>query len=199
MARRAQTPAEIAARRGLSRAESRGNGDCHFAGLCATPRDCPRFPSSWNVAGAGDTSAMRPSRRSVDVSPPRDCPLSCHSQIALEFTAQTTVRTGPQVKPREPLQEACQVPSAETSPIALQLNLQVAVAFGPPILDRNAPHFAVRFALQVASRTTVRTTLGTVPGTVPTVVPGRSILARSTATNASLRCYLAGLGLTQWC
>ena len=96
---------------------------------------------------------------------------------------QTTARTGPQVKPRETLRETGQVPSAETSPIALQLNFQVAMELGSPVAARDAVDFAARFASQVAPRTTVRTTPGTVPGTVPTVVPGRSILVSSTTTN----------------
>lgn len=106
------------------------------------------------------------------------------AQIAARVTTRTTAETCQRIKPREALQEACRVPSAEISPIALQLNFQVAVLLGPPILDRNAPDFAARFAPQVAPGTTVRTTPGTVPGTVPTVVPGRTTQTSSTAPNA---------------
>ena len=118
------------------------------------------------------------------------------AQVATRVTTQTTAETCPRVKPREALQEACHVPSAEISPIALQLNFQVTVVFGPPILDRNAPDFAARFAPQVAPRTTARTTPGTVPGTVPTVVPGGSILTSSTAPKATLFGYLVRFGLS---
>ena len=94
---------------------------------------------------------------------------------------QTTSETGPQVKPREALQEAWQVPSAETSPIALRLDWQVAMELDSPTANRVAMDFAARFAPQVASRTTVRTTPGTVPGTVPKATPEVSIRALSCA------------------
>jgi hypothetical protein len=112
---------------------------------------------------------------------------------------QTAEKTSPQVKPREALQEAGPVPSAEVLQVHPQVNFRATMEFDPRTAGRNAPDFAARFAPQVASRIAVRTTPGTVPGTVPTAVPGRSILARSTATKAALRCYLSGFGLTEWC
>ena len=120
-------------------------------------------------------------------------------QIAVRFTEQTTVETGPQVKPRALLQQTFRFASAEILQVHPQVNFRVAVELGSPTPTRDALDFAVGFAPKVACRTTVRTTPGTVPGTVPTVVPGRSILASSTAPNATKICHLAGFGLTQSC
>jgi hypothetical protein len=191
----------------------RENGDC--TARPRAPRDCPRFRAYSYPKPAGCLNldlylnlnlnlAAKP--RTVPASRPMGPPLFSRnlipslseglhwlSQLTLEVTAQTTAETRPQTKPREALQEACQVPSGETSPMALLLDFQVTMELASQTANRDAVDFAVRFAAQVASRTTVRTTPGTVPGTVPTVVPRGSILARSTATNASLRCNLAGL------
>ena len=88
-------------------------------------------------------------------------------RLTFQLAAQTTVETGPQVKPRDALQQACQIPSAEALPLALQSSIQVPVEFGSPIATRDPVDLAARLASQVASRTTVQTTPGTVPGTVP--------------------------------
>jgi len=93
------------------------------------------------------------------------------------------VETGPQIKPRDALQQTFQVPSAEALPIGLQVDFRLASTLSPQIATRDAVDLAVGFASRVASRTTVRTTPGTVPGTVPTVVPGRQIQTGSTAPN----------------
>lgn len=68
---------------------------------------------------------------------------------------QTTAETGPQVIPREALQEAWQIPSAETSPIAVQLSLQVAMELDSPTANRDAVEFAIGFAVQAVARLTV--------------------------------------------
>jgi hypothetical protein len=89
--------------------------------------------------------------------------------LTFRLAAQTTAETGPQVKPRDALQQTHQFPSAEVLPVALQLNVQVPVGFSSPIATRDPGGLAVRFAHQSASRTRVRTIPGTVPGTVPRV------------------------------
>ena len=55
-------------------------------------------------------------------------------RLTFQLAAQITVETGPQVKARVALQQACQVPSAEVLPVALQFNVQVPVEFGSPIV-----------------------------------------------------------------
>jgi hypothetical protein len=172
------------------------NGDC--TALSPTQALRGTVPL-WHTSATGDTSATRSSRRPVDVFAARDCPLSCHPQLALEVTAQTTAETYLRLRLREAPQEACHVPSAEVLRILSHVNFRVTTEFDPRTASRNAPDFTLRFTPEVAFRTTVRTTPGAVPGTVPTVVPGGSVRASSAATKAALRRYLADLGLTRSC
>ena len=115
---------------------------------------------------------------------------------AARVALRTTSETGLQIKPREARQQALQVLSAETLPLALQFNTQVPVEFSSPTANRITVEVSTRFAPETGSGVTFRTTLGTVPGTVPTVVPGRSVLTVSTAPKTNLFGYLRSLELT---
>ncbi len=115
-------------------------------------------------------------------------------RLTFQLTAQTTVETGPQVKPRDALQQTFQVRSAEALPVVPQFIVQLAVEFGSQIATRVPVDFAVRFAPQVASRTAVRTTPGTVPGTVPKATREASFLATCERTYLLTCCGIASYG-----
>ena len=88
---------------------------------------------------------------------------------------QTKVETSLQVRPRDALQLAFQVASAEVLRIIPYVYFQVTMEFDPRTASRNAPEFAVRFVPETGSGATFRTTPGTVPGTVRGVTRGMSI------------------------